>query len=85
VTRKASGVRAETLSLTFGALANQIRDQLRSQGFPVTAARARAFQDVADAITLLAIHGYITDAGKVNAHRKLFARIKTLVAAQGRK
>lgn len=63
------------LSLVFGALVEPIGSQLKAQGFPVNRARARAFQDIADAITLLKVHGYVPDSAGARMRKKLLAKI----------
>ncbi len=71
------------LSLRFGALAPKIREQLKEQKFPVTASVAKAYQDVADAITILAVHGYIPERVRDKARQKLVKTIASHRDARG--
>ena len=60
--------------LVFGAMADSIEAQLRKQGYKIVGP-AHA-QQLADAITLLAIHGILTDAEKQKARQRLMKRLK---------
>lgn len=67
------------IELTFGALAPDLRDQLKRQGIkppPYT----EQWQKQDRAITLLAIHGLLTDAERTRCRRRLMKDIVSQVA-----
>lgn len=63
------------LQITFGAIAEPVSAQLSAQGVVINAADANRFDRCADAITLLAIHGYLTDAEKTRARKRVMKAI----------
>lgn len=64
------------IGISFGANASPIADQVRKQGRNLEVGQARRFQGVADAITLLAVHGILANKATHAARRKLHLRIK---------
>lgn len=63
------------IAITFGAMADPIGAQLYKQGIVINAAAADRIDRCADAVTLLAIHGYLTDAEKARARTRLMKAI----------
>lgn len=64
---------ARKLRIEFGAMADPIQKQLTAQGHYRIA--VHAFQQVADSITLLKIHGYMSVASTERARKKLLREI----------
>lgn len=64
------------MDIIFGALAAPLWQQLKiSNGHPKMA----AIQDQADAITLLCIHGILSEAERHRARRRLLKQIRALM------
>lgn len=69
------------LGIRFGALAPKIHSQVCEQ-FPAHTWPFDEFafvQRCADAVTLLAVHGLLTDAEKARTHKRLMRRITEVV------
>lgn len=64
-----------SVSISCGALSDPIAVQVRRQGTALTISEAKAFQKVADAITLLRIHSYIPESTSDRARKKLVKAI----------
>ena len=64
-----------TVSLSFGALAAPIHEQLTKQGYPRAAASCRGWQAQANALAMVRIHGLVPDAVCRNGERRLLQRI----------
>jgi len=62
-----------TISLHFGALVPQLKEQL--EGYGVDSTDIEHFQKDADAIVRLAIRGLIPDSTKITANRRLMRNI----------
>lgn len=67
-------------SITFGALSPTIVKQLANQGLKIKSGYARRIQRLADAITLLAVSGVLSDTEKVRARRRLMGKIRAVIA-----
>lgn len=66
-------------AITFGALADPIRKQLRLQGLRAPREMVKAFQRCADAITLLALHNLLPDGETHKARVRLIKQIRVRV------
>lgn len=65
-----------TLNLRYGAVSPLIAGQLKEQGFVVDHQHnLESWQKCADAITLLFLHGYLTDAEKLKCRKRLHKAI----------
>jgi hypothetical protein len=62
--------KGKTFGIIFGPLADPIRVQCKQQGYPLTAAPAKALQRQADAIVTLRLSGLITPAAADKARQK---------------
>ena len=63
------------VSLHFGALCKPIEEQLNEQGFTLEIDDDVKFQKIADAITLIHLHGILPDGMTSIVHKKLFKEI----------
>ena len=61
--------------LSFGALCPQISEQLKDSGIPEK--KLEAFDLIAKSITVLRIHGYMSDSVVERARKKLVRAIET--------
>ena len=66
--------------IAFGALADDIEDQLRPQGLTL-GSRTSMIHRAAENISYLAIHGLLTDNEKDRARKRLMKEIKVAVKA----
>jgi hypothetical protein len=64
--------------IAFGALADDIEDQLKPQGLTL-GSRASMIHRAAENISYLAIHGLLTDSEKDRARKRLMKEIKAAV------
>lgn len=64
-----------TLSITFGALAPSLKLQLREQDYEIVPEVLDSFQKMADAVTLLAVHGVLPPKPVEIARRRLVTRL----------
>lgn len=64
-----------TVSLTLGAMAPPLTEQLAAQGLGYPYKNAQKWQKCADAITYLSIHGMIPDKVRETARGKLMRMI----------
>ena len=62
---------SQSFGLHMGALCDPIIKQVRAQGFKIHATTAKTFQKYADAITLLRLAHYLSDAEANKARRRL--------------
>src|SRR5687767_10118930 len=82
----AGGGRAVScLSLEFGALSPKISRQLSAAGLRLDGGAASFFQRQADAVTLLVIHGTLSDGEAHKARRRLMKNIAEAVTTKGRR
>ena len=65
--------------LTFGALSPPIEEQCRTQGIELP--DADKYQRLLDAVTLLYLHGMLSEGGKKAAHKSLFHKIEGVLKA----
>jgi len=59
----------------FGALAEPIVEQCLKQGYSISENDSKRLQGIADAITMLKVHGIIPDSVIHKAHQKLLKMI----------
>jgi len=59
----------------FGALAESIADQCIKQGYSISEKDSKRLQGIADAITMLKVHGMIPDSIVQKSNRKLLKMI----------
>lgn len=64
--------------ISFGALADDIEDQLRPQGLTL-GSRASMIHRAAENISFLAIHQFLTDSEKDRSRKRLMKEIKAAV------
>jgi len=64
--------------MVFGALAPSILNQLIDQGLSIEKREGARLQKIADAITLLCIHGILSDSEKHRARMRLMKQISRL-------
>ena len=64
------------LVIYIGALSDPISIQLDKQGYKYKFSEVRKFQKFTDAITLLKIHGILSDAERVKAEQRLYKKLK---------
>jgi hypothetical protein len=64
------------LNIHFGALADPIAKQVKSQGFKFNGKQMLIFQEQSEAILRLRFAGLLTDSMMDKVHSKLFAHIK---------
>lgn len=64
-----------TVSLSFGALAAPIHEQLTKQGYPRSAASCKGWEVQARALAMVRIHGLVPDAICRKGERRLLQRI----------
>lgn len=68
------------ISISFGALANPLHEQLAQQGFDIPMEEFRVPQDDANAITRVRIRGLITNTLLINrAERKILLMVHEIV------
>jgi hypothetical protein len=76
----------ERLELQFGAMCTPIKVQLEQQGVKLAVPRdAKKFQKLADSITMLAIHGILSDSAVRSCRQRLLNRIAKQVRQVERK
>lgn len=63
------------LAVTFGAMARPIAEQIAAHGLGYPFEKSKKWQKIADAITLLSIHGMISDKVKETARTRLMRMI----------
>lgn len=68
-------------NLTFGAMAEQITRQLVRQGWILPVESRQRIQDLADAITRLAIHGLLSEPEVKRARQRLVKEVSRLAEA----
>lgn len=67
--------KAEKIGIHFGALCERIDKQLAAQGHVVTKKNGRILQSFADSITMLSLHGFLSEAETRRARQRLLKRI----------
>lgn len=73
-----------TLSLHFGALCKSICEQLNEQGFELSELDGKRFQDIADSIIMLKLHGILPDSTVLKSEQKLMKMICSAKSLQAR-
>jgi hypothetical protein len=66
---------SDKIALYFGALCEPIAKQLSEQGHVVTKKNGRILQEFADSITMLKLHGFLTEAETHRARQRFLKRI----------
>jgi hypothetical protein len=64
-----------TISLYFGALCDPINKQLNAQGYGLSEKESELFQEIANAIIMLKLHGIIPSSTVLKAEQKLMKMI----------
>lgn len=67
--------KAESIGLHFGLLCEPLAKQLADQGHAIPKRNGVILQKFADAISLLAVHGMLSDAEKDRVRKRLLQRI----------
>jgi hypothetical protein len=67
--------KVERLALHFGALCEPLAMQLAQQGHVVTKKNGRILQEFADSITVLSLHGMLSEAETHRARQRFLNRI----------
>jgi hypothetical protein len=73
-------VETKQFGLHFGALADSVREQLKSQGFKFDKNEVSHFEKDVDALNRLRIRGYLNDSSTDKATKKLYNKIQAHVA-----
>jgi hypothetical protein len=69
-------MKQRTITIEFGALAAPIESQVREAGYAISNADARFVQRFADAVSVLSVGGYLTDAEKDRVRKRIMKRIQ---------
>ena len=64
-----------TIALSFGVLSKPLAEQLAAQGHAIPKKNGKILQRFADAISLLSVHGMLSDAEKDRVRNRLLKRI----------
>ncbi len=67
------------MELVFGALAPDLKTQLRGQGLRLSLIDLKRLEAIKTAVILLRIHGLLTDSETARAHMKLMKQITQAV------
>jgi len=70
------------LQLHFGAMCTPIATQVEQQGYKLKRKHVPKFQRLADAVTLLLIHGIISDSVGRNARKRILHGVCKVVEEQ---
>jgi hypothetical protein len=63
------------IGIHFGAICFSIDKQLNDQGFCLSAEESKRFQKISDSITMLNLHGYLSDSLAHKARQRLLKAI----------
>ena len=71
-----SDTATDQIEMRFGALSPSISEQLKAQNVEFDPEACALWEKASDAISLLAVHGFLTNRERHAANKRLFTRIR---------